>query len=70
MSTRLSYVRQLVSACLLISLGMLSACGSGTNAKTATATVDTTVFDDDTLEAGSAAKPKKTERALETEKAH
>jgi len=53
----------LASACLLIFLGSLSSCGHERKMKTATATVDTTVFDDDTLEVNGVPKVKKTEHA-------
>ncbi|WP_460954081.1 hypothetical protein [Spirosoma litoris] len=69
MSTHLAHFRRFIGACLLIFLGLLSACGPSTKTKTATVPVDTTVFDDDTLEVGNAAKLKKTERAVETEHA-
>ena len=54
---------QCICVCLLIFLGLLPACRQEAKTKTATAPVDTTVFDDDTLEGNSVPKSPQTERA-------
>ncbi|QDK80661.1 hypothetical protein EXU85_19430 [Spirosoma sp. KCTC 42546] len=55
--------RYLAGACLLIFLVSLSSCGDANKTKTATATVDTTVVDDDTLEVNDVPTVKQTEHA-------
>ena len=54
---------QYICMCLLIFLGLLPACRQEAKTKTATAPVDTTVFDDDTLEVNDVPKAPQAERA-------
>ncbi|MVM30371.1 hypothetical protein GO755_10030 [Spirosoma sp. HMF4905] len=63
MNIHTSRLRHFIGACLLIFLGSFSACGHSTETKTATAPVDTTVVDDDTLEVNDVPKVKQTEHA-------
>ncbi|MFD2933244.1 hypothetical protein [Spirosoma flavum] len=54
---------QYTVVCLLIFLGLLSACQQETKTKTSTIPLDTTIVDDDTLEVDDGPKFKQTEHA-------